>query len=189
MEKPKSNKNIPVHFYPLDAEERSEAAKKLHVRVRMEEQNVQNRGIGEVFRTDPVVSIQAKPDGACLFNTLSLLVTGRDLYSFMFRHAICSFIADPKNDTVMKQHIPVEYQNGSEYIRKTGRREPFSWGTDTEIYACAIMTGFDILVYSQQRKWLIYSKIGKGQRTSKNALYVNNVSGNHFDPVYSAIEY
>ena len=190
IEVERPDKNPPqVIFSPLDARERAAAAKKMCVCVQIEENAVQYRGKGKTFTKEPVVSIQAKPDGACLFNTMSLLLTGSDVYSFMFRHAICNFICDPGNQKDMRPHVPTDYKNGAEYIQKTGRRQPFSWGTETEIFAFCIMTRQDVMVYSRQGKWLIYSVAAKGERTSQNAIFINNMTGNHFDPVFSAIDY
>lgn len=178
-----------VTFNPLTDSERIAAAATMFVRLKVQHDSVNFRGSGNVFPKEPVVSIQAKPDGACLFNSISLFLTGTELYAAMLRHAVCNFICDEKNLQLIKVHLPVKYKNGKEYIKESGRRQPFSWGTDTEIYACTIMTGYDIMVFSTQKKWLIYSKVAKGQRTSKNAIYLNNVSGNHFDPVMSSLDY
>lgn len=177
-------------FVPLNAQQRSIASGKLCVRVRDNDTYVQNRGIGEFFDNNgPVVSIQAAANGACLFNTISLLLTGQEMYSFMFRHAICNYIADPKNLNILRPHIPLKYHNGSDYVLKSGMRKQYTWGTDVEIFACTHIIQFDVMVFSQQKKWLIYSTKAKGERNSSEALYINNVTGNHFDPVFSAIEY
>ena len=184
-----TNLNSAVKFLPLDSEQRANAAHKMCVRLPKNTNSLQNRGVGMIFASEPVISIEAKPDGACLFNTISLLLTGSEVYSYMFRHAICNYIANPANLGKMRQHIPLMYSSGEEYIQKSRRRDPYSWGTDCEIFACSIMTGYDVMVYSNQRKWLIYSKIGKGERTTENAMYINNIQGNHFDPIFSAIDY
>ena len=70
-----------VIFSPLSNIDRLNAAKKFHIKLRPSDHIVSHRGIGFVFKHKPVVTVSANPDGACLFNSISLLLSGSDVYS------------------------------------------------------------------------------------------------------------
>ena len=69
-----------VIFSPLSNTKHLNAAKKFHVKLQPSDHIVSYRGIGLVFKHKPVVTVSAKPDGACLFNSISLLLSGSDMY-------------------------------------------------------------------------------------------------------------
>ena len=68
-----------VIFSPLSNIDRLNAAKKFQLRP--SDHIVSHRGIGFVCKHKPVVTVLAKPDGVCLFNSISLLFSGSDVYS------------------------------------------------------------------------------------------------------------
>ena len=70
-----------VIFSPLSNIDCLNAAKKFHIKMRPSDHIVSHRGIGFVFKHKPVVTVSAKPDGACLFNSIPLLLSGSDVYS------------------------------------------------------------------------------------------------------------
>ena len=70
-----------VIFSPLCNIERLNAAKKFHVKLQPSDHIVSYRGIGLVFKYKPIVTLSAKPGGECLFNSISLLLSGSDVYS------------------------------------------------------------------------------------------------------------
>ena len=70
-----------VIFSPLSSIDRLNAAKKFHIKLRPSDHIVSHRGIGFVFKHKPVVTVSANPDGTCLFNSISLLLSGSDVYS------------------------------------------------------------------------------------------------------------
>lgn len=179
----------PTIFQPLTEKEIILAGMKLGIRIERSYTSARFTGIGKPFLTDPVVTIAAKGNGGCLPNCFSLLLSGCDLYGFMIRNAICNYIQDPSNIADLRQHIPTQYKTGRDYIVQTGRRRNTSWCTEVEIFAFAQLTGFDVLVYSTSHKWLMYTKDSCGIRTTDTAFYINNVSGCHFDPVFTTEEY
>ena len=182
--------NTPVTiFKPLLETELIEAGNKLNIRIERSYTRPKFTGIGKEFINDPAVTISAKGNGQCLPNCFSLILSGCDMYAFLIRHALCNFIEDPDNFSSLRQHIPMNYKSGHEYITKTGRRRQTSWCTEVEIFAFALLTGFDVLVYSIQKKWLMYTKSSCGTRSTERAFYINNISGYHFDPVFTTDDY
>ena len=59
------------------------------------------------------------------------------------------------------------------------------WGTELEIISFAQLTSFDVYVFTQQGLWARYSHDPKNSDCSKNAFYMSNESGSHFDPIFS----
>ena len=57
------------------------SAKKFYIKLRPSEHTIHFKGIGLVFKHRPDVTIAVKPYGACLFNSMSLLLCGTDVYS------------------------------------------------------------------------------------------------------------
>ena len=94
------------------------AAKKFHIKLRPSDHIVSHRGIGFVFKHKPVVTVSANQDGACLFNSISLLLSGTDVYSCVIRHVICNYICTKENHNKLAQHIPRLYTSGKEYVEK-----------------------------------------------------------------------
>ena len=78
-------------FSPLSNTECLNAAKKFHVKLQPSDHIVSYRGIGLVFKHKPLVTVSAKPDGACLFNSISLLLSGSEGNSQIIRHVICNY--------------------------------------------------------------------------------------------------
>ena len=72
--------------------ERLNAAKQFYIKLQPSDHTVSYRGIGLVFKHKPVVTVFAKPDGACLFNSISLLLCGSDVYSQIIHRVICNYI-------------------------------------------------------------------------------------------------
>ena len=90
-------KPVDVVFSPLSNIKHLNAAKEFHIKLRPSDHTIFFKGIGLVFKHRPVVTIAAKPDGACLFNSVSLLLCGTDIYSQIIRHIICNYISEPQN--------------------------------------------------------------------------------------------
>ena len=70
-----------VIFSPLSNIECLNAAKKFYVKLQPLDHTVSYRSIGLVFKHKPVVTVSAKLDGVCLFNSISLLLCGSHVYS------------------------------------------------------------------------------------------------------------
>ena len=107
-----------VVFSPLSNIEHLNSAKKFYIKLRPSDHTIHFKGIGLVFKHRPVVTIAAKPNGACLFNSMSLLLCGTDVYSQIIRHVICNYISEPQNYSKLQQHIPPQYSSGKDYVEK-----------------------------------------------------------------------
>ena len=107
-----------VVFSPLSNIECLNAAKKFYIKLRPSDHTIHFKGIGLVFKHRPVVTIAAKPNGACLFNSMSLLLCGTDMYSQIIRHVICNYISQPQNYSKLQQHIPQQYSSGKDFVKK-----------------------------------------------------------------------
>ena len=179
-----------VIFSPLSNINRLNAAKKFHIKLRPSGHIVSHRGIGFVFKHKPVVTVSAKPDGACLFNSISLLLSGSDVYSHVIQHVICNYICAKENQNKLAQHIPRLYTSGKEYVEKERMQNCFTWGTDLEIVVLSQISGHDVFAYTQHKNWVLYSANMKhDDPRTPTAFYLNNSSGNHFDPVLTSMKW
>ena len=176
-----------VIFSPLSNIDHLNAAKKFHIKLRPSDHIVSHRGIGFVFKHKPVVTVSANPDGACLFNSISLLLSGSDVYSHVIRHVICNYICAKENHNKLAQHIPRLYTSGKEYVEKERMQNCFTWGTELEIVVLSQISGHDVFAYTQHKNWVHYSANMKyDDPRTPTAFYLNNSSGNHFDPVLTS---
>ena len=107
-----------VVFSPLSNIECLNAAKKFCIKLRPSEHTIHFKGVGLVLKNRPVVTIAAKLNGACLFNSMSLLLCGTDMHSQIIRHVICNYISAPQNCAKLQQHIPPQYSSGKDYVEK-----------------------------------------------------------------------
>ena len=114
----KSEKPPDVVFSPLSNIECLNSAKKFYIKLRPSDHTIHFKGIGLVFKHRPVVTIAARPDGACLFNSMSPLLYGTDVYSQIIRHVICNYISAQENYSELNEHIPPQYSSGKEYVEK-----------------------------------------------------------------------
>ena len=179
-----------VVFSPLSNIEHLNSAKKLYIKVRPSEHTIQFKGIGLVFKHRPVVTIAAKSNGACLFNSMSLLLYGTDVYSQIIRHVICNYISAPENYSKLQQHIPPKYSSGKDYAEKKNMQNSFVWGTDLEVCVFCLITGHDVYVYSQHGNWNRFSiNLKQSDPKMSPAFYLSNLTGNHFDPVLTSLKW
>ena len=51
-------------------------------------------------------------------------------------------------------YIPPQFKSGHEYVVTSNMRNFNTWGTEVEIIAMAQMSGFYILVYTEQGVWV-----------------------------------
>ena len=183
-------KAVDVVFSPLSNIECLNAAKKFHIKLRPSDHTIRFKGIGLVFKHRHVVTIAAKPNGACLFNSMSLLLCGTDVYSQIIRHIICNCISKPQNYSKLQQHIPPEYSSRKDYVEKKIMHNSFVWGTNLEVYVFCLIIGHDVYVYSQHKNWNRFSvNLKQSDPKTSTAFYLNNSSGNHFDPVLTSLKW
>ena len=58
---------------------------------------VEYTGNGNHCTSPPIIRQKATGNGACLFNSFSILLSGKELYNTFIRHAVCNYICNPKN--------------------------------------------------------------------------------------------
>ena len=175
------NKGIEVRFLPLNHLEWKPAALKFSLILDPRDHVVEYLGINTVLPKPPIVTLKAKANGACLFNTLSILLSGRDTYAAIIRHVICNYICNPVKYGFLKTYIPPEFTSGHEYIQKRNVHKFDTWGSEVEIFTFAQLLGYDVYVYTQQDEWTLFNS--EIDATSEKAFYLSNESGGHFNPV------
>ena len=149
---------------------------------------VEYRGVGNLCASPPVIAHSAQGNGACLFNSFSVLLTGRDTFSVIIHHVVCNYISNPMKYKWLKAYIPSQFKSGKEYIIASSMCNFTTWGTEVKIIAFAQVSGFDMYVYTRNSGWLQYGHcIDNGEDDkSECAFFLSNESGFHFDPVFAA---
>lgn len=173
----------PVFFKPLSLEEIKSATDALFIKPKLGNQ-IPFRGIGEIFSGPPVVTTEAKPNGACLFNSVSLFLTGVDYFATNIRHVVCNYIAEERNKKTLCAHIPTKFTSGKDYINQSGMRSCSTWGTDLEIFALAQIIKKDVVVFTEFGNWVRHPASNSLHQYTENAVYLTNHTSNHFDPVF-----
>ena len=102
----------------------------------------------------PVITQSTRGNGACLFNSYSMLLTGRDTFSAIIHHVVCNYISNPVKYKWLQAYIPSQFKSGKDYIMSSAMHNFSSWGTEMEIIAMAQISGFDIYVYTRNSGWL-----------------------------------
>ena len=144
-------------------------------------------GIGDRLSSPPTVTISAKGNGACLFNSLSLLLTGRDTYSAIIRHVVCNYIDNPIKLTFLRPYIPENFANGKQYMTSKNMCNFSTWETEVEIIAFAQISGFDVIVFTQQKSWARYKHDPFGNECREKSFYLTNEGGYHFDLIFNGL--
>ena len=114
----KAEKPADVIFSPLSNMECLNSAKNFYIKLRPSKHTIHFKGIGLVFKHRPVITTAAKPNRACLFNSILLLLCGTDVYSQIIRHIICNYISHPQNYPKLQQQIPPQYSSSKDYVEK-----------------------------------------------------------------------
>ena len=147
---------------------------------------VRNFGVGKEMANPPTVSIRALGNGACLFNTFSLLLCGQDKYSAIIQHVICKYICNPVKHNFLSPYFPTAYKPGKEYLRGQNMHTFTTWGTKVEIVAFAQLSGFDVKVVTLQKQWALFSHDPVKGESSSKCFYLSNISRDYFDPIFEA---
>ena len=106
-------------FIPLNNDDHKQVGLKFGLALNNTNHLLHFKGVGKQLPNPPVVTISAKLDGGCLFNSLSILLSGRDVYAVILHHVLCNYIANPVKYTSLKAYIPQTYKSGKEYIVTT----------------------------------------------------------------------
>ena len=97
-------------FCPLSDEDHVLAAMKFSLVINPKSHPVRNFGVEKEMASLPTVTIRALGNGACLFNTFSLLLCGRDTYSAIIWHVICNYICNPVKHNFLALYFPTAYK-------------------------------------------------------------------------------
>ena len=126
----------------------------------------------------PLITQSAKANGACLFNSFSMLLAGRDTYSAIIHHVVYNYISNPVKYKWLQAYILPKFKSGKDYIVASNMHNFTAWGTEVEIIALAQISGFDIYVYTMNGDWLHYGhNIDNGDDENQNvpSLLVMNL--------------
>ena len=126
-----------VKFIPLCAESRKVAALKFNLVLRPLDTDLNYSGVGTNCKSPPSIKINAQGDGACLFHSMSILLSGKDMYSAIIRHVVCNYISNPLKYAGLKMYIPTCYKSGREYVTCSQMCNFKTWGTEVEISNCS----------------------------------------------------
>ena len=74
--------------------------------LKTERHKVVNVGMGLPCKFPPEITVASCGDGACLFNSMSILMSGRDTYSAIIRHVVCNYICNPIKLPALKMYLP-----------------------------------------------------------------------------------
>ena len=94
-------------------------------------------------------------DGSCLFKSFSFIVTGTQDQHTLVRSHICDHMLLIEDILFQYGHLSTEHY--SDYLQKSGMRNPYEWGTNIEIFTFAYMCQTDIYVFGvENNHWTAY---------------------------------
>ena len=146
-----------MYFKPLNDEDWKITAMKFNLVISEKNHQVEYRGVGNLCASPPVITLLAWGNGACLFNSFSMLLRGRDTFSAIIHHVVCNYMSNPVKYKWLKAYIPSQFKSGKEYIIASSMHNFMTWGTEVEIIAFAQVSGFDMYGYTKNGGWLWYS--------------------------------
>ena len=103
-------------------------------------------GVSKLCPYPPVIKQTAKLNGACLFNSFSMLLAGRDTYSTIIHHVVCNYISNPVKYKWLQMYLAPKYKSGKDYVVASSMCNVTTWGTEVEIIVLAQISGFDIYI-------------------------------------------
>ena len=136
------SKGPKILFNPLNDEEQWVAAMKFNLVISAASHQVKFSHVGKPCCNPPMITISAKGNGACLFNALSMVLTGRDTYNAIICHVVCNYISNPVKYKWLQAYIPSRFKSGNDYEWSSNMCSFTTWGTEVEIIAMAQISGF-----------------------------------------------
>ena len=83
-----------VYFNPLTDDDWCKAAIQFNLKIgKAHVVNINRKG--NKCGNPPYIHTEAKADGSCLFNSVSILLTGSETYSAIIHHVVCNYISNP----------------------------------------------------------------------------------------------
>ena len=67
-------------------------------------------GVGTNCKSPPFIKMNAWGDEACLFHSISILLSGKDTYSAIIRHVVCNYIRNPVKYAGLKMYIATHFK-------------------------------------------------------------------------------
>ena len=61
--------------------------------------------------------------------------------------SIVEYIVNPENLVRLRSYIPQEFSTGEEYVKATQMHLSTTWATEVELFACAQLSGKDVVCY------------------------------------------
>ena len=175
----------PIKFRPFDLFCRKLAGLQLgvHVGRKSSLRPVRLTYTGEgLICSDNFIEHNILGDDNCLFRTISYLLLGQEVKHDVIRARIVDYIMDPNNFDKFRSYIPQHYPSGEAYIQGEAMADLTTWATEVELFACAQLSGKDIVCYCH-RTWLRYPASGNPRKPTRSAFFIANKNGNHFNPV------
>ena len=121
-------------------------------------------------------------DGNCFFRAISYLLLEQEVKHDVIRARIIEYIMDPNSFDKLRKYIPQHYLSGEAYIQGQAMADLTTWATEVELFACAQLSGKDVVCYCH-RRWLMYPASGNPRKPTRNAFFISKKRGNHFNPV------
>ena len=146
----------PIKFRPLSLFYRKPAGLQLDVHVGRKSglRQVRLTYTGEgLICSDNFIQHNVLGDGNCFFKAISYLLLGQEVKHDVIRARIIDYIMDPNNFDKLRSYIPQHYPSGEAYIQGETMADLTTWATEVELFACAQLSGKDIVCYCH-RRWL-----------------------------------
>ena len=102
-----------VKFSPVQPENQKLAAMKFNLIIKLLDTDLCYSGVGNNCKSPSNITMGLTGDGAFLFNTVSILMTGKDMYSATIRHIVCNYISNPVKYSSLTMYIQnAQYKSG-----------------------------------------------------------------------------
>ena len=168
-----------INFNPVDQEWMVQNSFKFKETVKNQVVYGNSRAVRSEAKPSKVVKIRG--DGNCLFRALTHVTLGVQTSHRAIRNQIVEYMCS--HEDIMKK---IESRPMADNVKQTKMDRLGTWGTETEILAFATMTNTVVYVYCRsdmdKKVWLPYKPLTTTGGSEK-AIYLNNESGNHFEPV------
>lgn len=133
----------------------------------------------------PTNIFECTSDGNCLFNAISVAISGSEQSSSLLRHLICDHFVNHKDEFLGLSDV----KSVNRYTAKMGLpcgnpEDRTRWGTDFELVLFANLLATDIYTFMGDRQeWLLFkSQHCLNRDVAYQAIYLQNVNS-HFDLV------
>ena len=113
---------------------------------------------------------------------ISYLVLGVEDKHDIIRVSIVEYIVNPDNLVRLRSYIPQEFSTGKEYVKAKQIHLSTTWAAKVELFACSQLSDKDVVCYFG-KQWLRYPASGNQKKPARNAFFIANCYGQHFNAV------